>query len=233
LDNPLETSTPNHGVDNRDLSEQVYHVLKTEILSGTWSPGHRLSLGEFAERFGTSVTPIRDAIRLLAADNLVELVPRRGAFVTRPSVKSIEEVFQIRQMVECFVVDAVIQKGPSACRELEALITQMAATNVGELHSDYSAYIQLDQRFHQSMVDCAGNDKLSQVYANMRGHLLVERALYRASDQRASRTLVEHQAILAAIEQHDAEAARTAILHHLQSAKAEILQHFPGSWAAD
>jgi len=219
-----EEAEEHYAIDRRDLSDQIYQVMRREILSGRLVPGDRLSLEAFAQRFGVSVTPVRDALRLLAADGLVELLSRRGAFVTRPSWEDIEEVYQIREIIECAAVDAVIQKGERAIRELRHLVEQMAATNVGESHSDYPTYIKLDQRLHQFMVDCTGNRKLGEMYAGLRAHTLVARALYSASDQRASTTLGEHRAIVDALGAGDADAARKAIRVHLQNARAEILQ---------
>ena len=221
----METdNSEQYEIDRRDLSDQVYQVMKREILSGGLHPGERLSLEAFAQRFGVSVTPVRDALRLLAADGLVELLSRRGAFVTRPSWEDIEEVYQIREIIECAAVDAVIQKGKTAIEELQHLVEEMAETNVGESHSDYPVYIHLDQRLHQRVVDCLENRKLSEMYAGLRGHTLVARVLYSASDQRASMTLGEHRDIVEALGEGNADAARTAIRRHLRNARAEILQ---------
>lgn len=225
-----EGTEERYAIDRRDLSDQVYQVMKREILSGRLVPGDRLSLDEFAQRFGISVTPVRDALRLLAADGLVELLSRRGAFVTQPSWGHVEEVYQIRAILECAAVDATILRGDPALQELQDLVEQMAATNAGESHSDYLAYIRLDQRFHQFIVDCLENRRLSEIYAGLGSHSLVARALYSASDQRASATLVEHGAILSALQEGDVDAAQAAIRVHLQSATDEIqLQVFSES----
>ncbi len=218
----MELTDTHYEIDRRDLSDRVYHVLRTEILSGKLAPGQRLSLEEFAQRFRVSITPVRDALRLLAAEGLVELQPRRGAFVTQPTLSQVEEVYQTREILECAAVDYAIQQGPGALAELEQLVEQIQATTVGESHSDYLAYVRLDQRFHQSLIDCVGNRKLSEIYAELRSHTLVTQALYSAADQRATDTLSEHEAILASLRRGDAEAARAAVRTHLQNAKSEI-----------
>lgn len=218
----MEATDGNYEIDRRDLSDRVYQVLRTDILSGKLPPGQRLSLDEFAQRFRVSITPVRDALRLLAADGLVELQPRRGAFVTQPSWAVIQEVYQIREILECAAVDFVIQGGSEALRELEQLVEQIAITKVGESHSDYLAYIRLDQRFHQYLIDCMGNQKLAEIYSGLRSHTLITQALYCAADHRASDTLSEHEAILAALRRRDAAAARAALRIHLRNAKDEI-----------
>lgn len=223
----MDTLQGSYDIDRRDLSDRVYQVLRGEILSGKLTPGQHISLEEFAQQFKVSITPVRDALRLLAADGLVEILPRRGAFVTTPSPSRVGEVCQIREILECAAVDHVIARGEPALRELEALVREIAATNVGETHDDYLAYIKLDQRFHQSLIDCVGNRKLSDIYAGLRSHTLVTLALYSAPDQRASDTLSEHERILTALKQGDAEAARTALRSHLRNAREEILHKVP------
>ena len=222
----METSGDYYDIDRRDLSDRVYQALRHDILSGKFAPGQKLQLEEFAQYFRVSITPVRDALRLLAADGLVELLPRRGAFVTQSSVRSVEEVYQVREIIECAAVDFVIQKGCSALDELQSLIDRIAATNVGETHSDYLAYIQLDHKFHQFIVDCAGNRHLSEVFSNLRSHTMVMHALYSAPDQRATGTLHDHENILAALRAGDADKARSTIREHLRNARAEVLQRF-------
>ena len=107
--NPASPDLPAAAFDNRDLSSRVYQVLQQDILQGQLPPGARLSLDDLAERFGISVSPIRDALRLLAADGLVELRSRRGAFVTQPSRAVIDEQCRHRP------TDLRIRAGQSRC----------------------------------------------------------------------------------------------------------------------
>ena len=230
----MDATSYEYEIDRRDLSDRVYQVLRGDILAGRLAPGQRLSLEEFAQRFGISITPVRDALRLLAADGLVELQPRRGAFVIQPSPKLIEEVYQIREMLECGAVDFAIQRGVEVLEELESLVQRIAETMVGESHSDYLAYVRLDQRFHQVLIDCVGNRKLSEIYAGLRSHTLVTLAQHGATDHRASDTLTEHEAILAALRRGDADAARAAIRRHLQNARAEMTRKVEDAfWSPD
>mgnify|MGYP005836133695 FL=1 len=233
----METIQAPFEIDRRGLSDQIYQALKREILSGRLAPGQRLSLDEFAARFGVSVTPIRDALRLLAADGLVELLSRRGTFVTWPSRQTVQEVFQIREFLECAAVDYVIARGSPALEKLEGLVAEIEANIAGESHTDYLAYIQRDQCIHQLLIDCVGNQKLSETYAGLGVFSIIAHLLYSAGNQRASATLAEHRAILAALRRGDAEAARAAIRTHLRNARDEALRRVekapPGKSAVD
>src|SRR5215208_1879342 len=130
--NPASPDLPATAFDNRDLSSRVYQVLQQDILQGQFPPGARLSLDDLAERFGISVSPIRDALRLLAADGLVELRSRRGAFVTQPSRAVIHEVFQFRAILECAVVDYAIAAGAPVLTALRAHVQAMPAPMGGD-----------------------------------------------------------------------------------------------------
>jgi DNA-binding GntR family transcriptional regulator len=218
------TSTVGPEFDNRDLSARVFQVLQREILQGLLPPGSRLSLEVLAERFGVSVSPIRDALRLLAADGLVELRSRRGAFVTQPSREIIQEVFQFRAILECAAVEAVISGGPETIAALRAQVEAMPATMVGDTHADYLTYIHHDQVFHRTLVDAIGNGRLSDSYASLASFTLIARMLHRSGSHRAAETLAEHRAILDALAARDADAARAAIRAHLERAGADLVR---------
>jgi len=215
---------PTAPFDNRDLSSRVYQVLQQDILQGQFPPGARLSLDDLAERFGISVSPIRDALRLLAADGLVELRSRRGAFVTQPSRAVIHEVFQFRAILECAAVDYAIAAGPPIFAALGDQIEAMTATMVGDKHADYLTYIRHDQDFHRTLVGAIGNGKISESYASLASFALIARMLHRSESHRATATLAEHHAILTALIAKDADAARAAIRAHLDHASADLIR---------
>jgi DNA-binding GntR family transcriptional regulator len=210
--------------DSRDLSSRVYQVLQRDILQGQLPPGTRLSLDDLAARFGISVSPIRDALRLLAADGLVELRSRRGAFVTQPSPADIQEVFQFRAILECAAVDAVIAAGPAVLDALGAHVAAMTETMVGETHADYLTYIEHDQGFHRTVVEAIGNGKLLESYASLASFALIARLLHRSESHRATATLAEHRVILDALAVRDGDTARAAIRAHLEQACADLLR---------
>jgi DNA-binding GntR family transcriptional regulator len=196
--------------------------LQREILQGFLPPGSRLSLEELAERVGVSVSPIRDALRLQAADGLVELRSRWGAFVTQPLHAVIQEVFQFRAILECAAVEAVISDGPEFIDALRVQVEAMPATMVGDTHADYLTYVHHDQVFHRTLVDAIGNGRLCDSYASLASFTLIAHMLHRSGSHRAAETLAEHRAILDALAAGDAGAARAAIRAHLDRACADL-----------
>ena len=222
--NPAPPDLATTAFDSRDLSSRVYQVLQQDILQGQFPPGARLSLDDLAERFGISVSPIRDALRLLAADGLVELRSRRGAFVTQPSRAVIHEVFQFRAILECAAVEYAIAAGPPIFAALGDLIEAMTTTMVGDTHADYLTYIRHDQEFHRTLVGAIGNGKISESYSSLASFALIARMLHRSESHRATATLAEHRAILSALIEHDADAARAAIRVHLDHASEDLVR---------
>jgi DNA-binding GntR family transcriptional regulator len=223
----MQSQSEHYHIERGALADRISEVLKRDILCGRLPPGQRLSLEEFAEYFQVSITPVRDALRLLAADGLVELTSRRGAFVAQPCWEDLRQIYHIREIFECAAVRAITPKHAPVLKKLRRLVEQMATTNIGESHRDYLTYIRLDQEFHQLLIDCLGNSRLSKIYSGLRSHALVTRALYSADDQRASQTQKEHQLILDALQKGDAAEAEAAIHAHLQNGLAEMLKHIP------
>ncbi len=209
-------------IDRSDLASRIYQVLKSKILSGELAPGQRLSLDEFAQYFDVSVTPIRDALRLLAAEGLVDLKQRRGAFVAQPSTDDIRQVYQLRELLECAAVEHAVAAGAGWLEEIECLLDAMAATNVGDSHKDYLAYIHLDQCFHQALIDTVGNRKLSEIYASLGSFTLVTLVLCHEREQRAIGTLDEHRTIVEALRAGSVGEACAAIRTHLRNAAEDL-----------
>src|SRR5215472_17363328 len=110
-------------LDISPLSDQLYELLKSEILTGSLRSKERVTVGGLAARFGLSPTPVRDALRRLGTDGLVDVSPRRGTTVATFDGKSVREIFHIRRIIECASADAV----PHAPEALLTRIQNLAA----------------------------------------------------------------------------------------------------------
>src|SRR3954468_23100920 len=95
---PKRSALPLAAIDQNGLSQQVYGRLKSAILNGTFAQGERLSTEELAKHFEVSIMPVRDALKLLEADGLVQIMPRRGVFVADVKAKTVQEIFHIRKI---------------------------------------------------------------------------------------------------------------------------------------
>jgi DNA-binding GntR family transcriptional regulator len=220
-----ESSPPIAAINQNGLSHQIYERLKTAILQGNFTLGQRLSPEELATYFQVSIMPIRDALRLLEADGLVEIVPRRGVFVTQISEDAVKEIFQVRQIIECAAVEELEQVPSGLLVQLEAILQEMENLLEGEIYREYLHYVQLDTQFHNLIVGIPKIKRLAQFYEELRWPLQLVLVLSHVKHQRAQHTLAEHKAILEALEAKDTSRAQAKILIHLNNARDDLLNH--------
>src|SRR5690242_16025444 len=109
------------------LADQIYERLRRSILGGQYPPGSRVNPKELALRFRASITPVRDAIRRLATDGLVEIVPRNGVFIVRITREMARETFEIRELLECGSASrlSIVSNGTSG--RMRAIAAEMEA----------------------------------------------------------------------------------------------------------
>ncbi|MCT9930980.1 GntR family transcriptional regulator [Planotetraspora sp. A-T 1434] len=144
------------------LVELSMNRLREEILSGALQPGERLVEEQLTRRFGISRAPLREALRLLDEQGLVEHLPRRGARVAQLSERDVDELFALRDVLERYAVgEALPVADPSRLADLEtALAAMAAAAEAGDLREENDAHC----RFHLAMVGLAGSRQLLLAY---------------------------------------------------------------------
>jgi DNA-binding GntR family transcriptional regulator len=211
-------------VSLNQLHDQVFELLKRQILKGTLRPGLRLSPNAIAKKLGISETPVRDALQRLSADGLVEVIPRRGTFVSTVSLQDVKDVFQARRMLESSAAECLVDAPAKATHRLEEIAEKMDALRDGERFRDYESYIKLDEEFHQCIIGLLGNRLVSEFHEKLRWPVAVVRCLGYSRYQRAQETVAEHVAIAQAFTARDVEQAKQLIQHHLEAAEADLLQ---------
>jgi DNA-binding GntR family transcriptional regulator len=215
----------------RSLQQQIHDRLLGRILRRELEPGERISPPEIAAALGVSITPVRDAVNQMAAEGLVTVTPRRGTIVSPVSVRDIEELYEIRLMIEPQAAElAAGRASPAEIARMQELAEQLesgppsGATGVDDLET-YLREIELDAELHAAVVRAARNLRLNALYDGLRTHVLIARAvfprLYRGQPHRRG----EHQRIVDAIASHDGAAARDAMAAHLRQALADTLRH--------
>ncbi|MGW3467859.1 GntR family transcriptional regulator [Saccharopolyspora sp. NPDC000995] len=201
--------------------ELAYDHLKDTVLSDPSMQGQFVNEQALADEIGVSRTPIREALLLLAAEELVQLVPKRGAYIAPVGGREIRELFEIRAMIECYAARRAIELDAVPVEQMRA---ELAAQR--ELSGDHQAraFIDRDHRFHAALVCAVGNDMLSKTYDALRARQIRAGivALFSSGGRRKA-VLVEHEAILAALAAGDAEAAAAAITAHLSATQQVLL----------
>ncbi|MEV4388841.1 GntR family transcriptional regulator, partial [Micromonospora sp. NPDC049580] len=176
--NDMAASTVDGELESVSLVDLAVSRLTREILSGKSDPGERLVEEQLTRRLGISRAPLREALRLLAQQGLVEHVPRRGVRVATLSDRDVRELYELRDVLERFSVRAGIPVGrESDLAGLRATLDQMReATRAG----DRMTVAESHRAFHVALVALAGNRQLSAVY----GSILVKLQLYMAINLR-------------------------------------------------
>jgi DNA-binding GntR family transcriptional regulator len=212
-------------LDRTALTEQTYQVLKDRILRRQLQPGERISVDDIAQRLGVSRTPVTDGLKRLAVEGLVEIVPRRGTFVSTLTAKDVAELFDVRAVIEQHAAQSVLREGKADefLRRIEQPMDHMRQATASGDYRDYPAFMDGDRDFHLALVDLAENSRLSRVYAELNVHIQVSRAHYLSTVEDSVQALREHDAIIGAFRRRDAQAVEESLGTHITNVKTRIL----------
>lgn len=212
-----------------DLATNAYQRLRDAILAGEYESGAPLFEVHLAASMGMSRTPVREALKLLARDGLVEVVPSRGYIVPRRSMHDLRELFELRESLEGMAARyAALRATPDEVRELEALCVRYAD------EQDWAQWARVGTAFHTLLVAAARNERLLGILDSLRGQIVhSRRSVLQSDSNRRDAAIREHRAILEAVKAHDPEAAEAAAREHVRlSYQATVLSiqhgHSPG-----
>ena len=204
------------------LRDVVFNTLRQAILRGELKPGERLMEIQLANKLGVSRTPIREAIRKLEKEGLVTIEPRRGAYASQISTDDMVEILEVRQNMEGLAAFfAASRMKPEQMRELEDVSKKY---NEAVSEGNMQDMITYDTRFHRIIVESCNNKILVQMIEQLQELVLRFRYIYYDNFRRAENMPEEHQVILEAIENGDAEAARQAADVHIDRLKDLIIR---------
>lgn len=209
-----------------DRKEEVYLALKQKIMAGELPPGMQLSPPELADSFQVSRTPVRDALGALSQERLVEVIPRRGYFVSRITVRDVENIFQLRLILETASAElATARITPEEIDRLALLSSRYVAGNI----QSYKAYLEENRQFHLAVAQATGNHLLVEALARMFDQMQRFLVLRLDLSDDADNMLAEHYLLLDAFRKRDAararEAMRVAIEHARDSVLVSIFRH--------
>lgn len=195
------------------LAARLSRQLENEIVAGRLPPGHELQERSLAERYGVSRTPIREALRRLAADGLVELRPRRHAVVRAFDVQHLLQMFEVLAVLEAFAAECAARRmtseGLRALEDLHARIGLAVETN------DAEAFDTLNHAFHNVIYDGAANPYLKEQVVSLRQRLMPYRRWLLQKLNRMRRSHNEHASILRALADGDGELAGQEMRRHV------------------
>lgn len=194
--------------------QQAYAVLRSAIVCGELRPGTRLSENELAGELGVSRTPVREALLRLREDQLVDVVPQLGTFVTAISDTAVKDAQFLREAVECAAVRLTTERAQQTdvARLRDILHRQETARDA----ADFDAWFALDDEFHHALCDLSGRPIAWQIGRRANGHLDRVRRLSLPVPSYLAEMVDEHRRVVDAVDLGDPDLAEAALRHHLR-----------------
>ncbi|WP_300653110.1 GntR family transcriptional regulator [Hydrogenophaga sp.] len=197
----------------RALYEEVAELLRQRIFQRELEPGSWIDELKLAEEYGISRTPLREALKVLAAEGLVTMKVRRGAYVTEVSEKDLADVYHLLALLESDAAGVVAELATDA--ELAELQTLHAELETAVAERD--RFFALNEQFHMRVLELARNRWREQMVADLRKVMKLNRHNSLLKTGRIDESLAEHRAIVAALAQRNAALAVQRMREHFQS----------------
>jgi DNA-binding GntR family transcriptional regulator len=207
-------SIPTHA---EPAKNQVYRWLRRAIITGHLTPNEKLNIQQLAESYGTSITPVRDALHMLGHEGLVTIKPRSGYYVTHTTLKELRDMLELRQILETAAVTLAAE------RIREEHLQQLEAVHAGYSGDDdesYDRYTDENRTFHFLLAQASGNHQLAEAL----GHLHDRLARFMVLRHGGLSQIDTHAAIVAALRARDADAARQAMLNEITETRDRIIE---------
>lgn len=205
------------------LRDVVFNTLRDAILTGKLVPGERLMENQLAEKLGVSRTPVREALRMLELENLVELVPRKGAQVLDMSEKDIINILEVRSALEGLATSVACKK--MSKEDLQQLKNMEVDFEKAVADNDVEHFVDIDEDFHDLIFAATENDKLINIFRNLRIQLYRYRMAQAKNNETSMSTIVaHHRSIIRAIENHDGEEGASIAQGHIKYQTESILR---------
>ena len=215
-----EARVENIGAAHSPLAKLVVDSIRNRILTGKYAPGERLVEAHLSAELGVSRMPVREALRLLAADGFVTIEPRRGASVPVYTPEQIREFVEVRATLEGLNAKLAAKRhDPETIRKLEQILA--AGSKIAE-KADWAQLHEANNNFHEALADVAANSTLRDMVRSLRERTAVIFAPH--SRKRAKQNWEEHAAIVRAVVAGDGELASLLATRHVYNASEAIAQ---------
>lgn len=204
------------------LSSRVYHQIRAEIIRGALIPGESVTEMGLAKDCSVSRTPVREALRQLELEGLVELIPNKGAVILGISPEDICDIYQIRAMLEGSVAERAARRASE--EEVRRLTEILDLTEFYISKQNFQQLQAMDGQFHQLIYEMSGSRMFKRVLKDLHYYIGLTRDASLKSEGRAVQSVKEHRAVLEAISQHDGDKAKKLMNHHVNKALENVLK---------
>ena len=208
--------------NSQNLYEGTFQKLRSLLVEGVIAPGSKLNERELAEGLNVSRTPIREAIKRLAADGLVELIANRGAIAVQLSHADVVHTFDVIAQLEGYSGELAAKNISAATlSELEALQYEMMASYA---RRDLSNYYKLNLRIHHLINQAANNPVLTQLFSQVNARIEALRFRSNQNGVKWEKAVEEHQEMIDALKTHDSERMRKVMIQHVMNKRDVVIE---------
>lgn len=213
----MDKSTKPIESDKPITKNRIYKDIRGSIIMGHRRSGSRLIVKDIAERYNTSVTPVRDALQMLSQEELVTIKPRSGYYVTALTLKQLHDLLDMRRILESAAIEkAVLRITPEQLEELR----NIHAGYTGEDGASYERYIEENRKFHYLIAVASGNMLLAEEVKKLHDRL----ARFMVAHRIGERQIRMHNRIIEALEEHNPDKARQAMADEVFPSQEAILE---------
>lgn len=220
---------PASPIQSRPIWEEVYAILVDRITSGLIEPGAKLEPAVIAQELGVSSTPVRDALKRLEIDHMVNTRPRSGTYLVTPGVNDVREVCQLRRALEGLSTGVAATAMPRA--QVTALREQVNRALDSAVAGDYDPFFKSDHDLHHAMIATTENSRFVAAYSTVAPFVAWLRVLGATGTHRIAGSTQRHLEILQAVDDHDAEGARYIAELHLAEVEKWTIEDMANSAA--
>jgi len=207
-------------IARRTLHDEVASRVRDMIIEGRLAPGQRINEVALGQALGVSRTPLREAIKTLASEGLVEIVPARGAVVRTVTLKDLADSLSVLKALEQLGAREICAHAPQAA--LDELAALHAAMMERYAERDRLAYFKLNQEIHSAIARLSGNAVLAQLHAQLQSRMRRVRFIGHEGPEKWAAAVAEHEQMAAAFARRDGEAAAAVIGRHLDAALERV-----------
>ena len=203
--------------------DQAFERLRDAIITGHFAPGARLIERELCEAMGVSRTSIREVLRRLEAEQLIEVDPRRGPIVARLSRKQVEEIYEVRALLEAAVVRRfALQASAENIAELRRIYERLSVVRE---QVDVAAIVDTTRQFSEYMMDVVDHELISDIQQKLNARISLARVFAISVPGRLAQSAGELAVVMDAIERRDAEGAAQSLMIYVRHAGEAALKH--------
>jgi DNA-binding GntR family transcriptional regulator len=209
----MDNSSNLNIIPRQSLQAEVVARLREEIVSGKWPPGARLQERVLCERFGVSRSPLREAFHVLVGENLLQLLPNRGAVVTSPTLEDAEQHFDLIVLLETHAVELACVNATKA--QLDEIARLHRAMHEAAESNDAHAFYEMNNRVHRAIVEASNNAPLAKYHEMAARQLIRIQNLYGIEGEERDLSVTEHDKFIAPLLKRDATRAVAQFRKHL------------------